>query len=126
LENLEKLRLGKFDLIYSRECYPFTRNNNLKDLSRNLIILIKNINGNGVIILENYSPNGVNLLYKDLKLINTNNILLKKLIKFPNKLLFLLDIINNKVIYLLISKFIGFIYFFINKSPSYYVLIEKK
>jgi SAM-dependent methyltransferase len=126
LENLEKLRLGKFDLIYSRECLPFARNNNLKDLSRNLIILIKNINGNGVIILENYSPNGVNLLYKDLKLINTNNILLKKLIKFPNKLFFLLDIINNKVIYLLISKFIGFIYFFINKRPSYYVLIEKK
>jgi SAM-dependent methyltransferase len=126
LENIKKLRFGKFDLIYSRECFPFTRDNNLKNLSRNLIILIKNINNNGVIILENYSPNGVNLLYKELKLINNNKIFLKRIIKLPNKLFFLYNIINNKCIYSLFSKFIGFIYFLINKNPSYYVLIKKK
>jgi SAM-dependent methyltransferase len=125
LENLNKLKIGRFDLIYSRECYPFTRTNNIRRISINLNFLIDNLSENGIIVLENYSLKGINLLYKELELLNCNNFILKKIIKFPNKLFFILYIINNKKLYLFTAAILKIIFFIIKKNPTYYIFIQK-
>ena len=125
LENLNKLKIGRFDLIYSRECYPFTRTNNIRRISINLNFLLDNLSENGIIVLENYSLKGINLLYKELELLNYNNFILKKIIKFPNKLFFILYIINNRKLYLFTATILKIIFFIIKKNPTYYIFIQK-
>lgn len=125
LENLNKLKIGRFDLIYSRECYPFTRTNNIRRISINLNFLIDNLSENGIIVLENYSLKGINLFYKELELLNYNNFILKKIIKFPNKLFFILYIINSRKLYLFTATILKTIFFIIRKNPTYYIFIQK-
>jgi len=125
LENLNKLKIGRFDLIYSRECYPFTRNNNIRTISINLNFLIDNINENGIIVLENYSSKGINFLYKKLELLHYNNFILKKIIKFPKIFFFILYLINSRSLYLFTDIILRIIFFIIKKNPTYYIFIQK-
>ena len=119
IENLNNHK-NKFDLIYLREVYPFTRNNNYKDQEKLLKILNNKLNKNGLLILEQIKNE------KDL----FDN--LSKM-SFKYKIIFLLPIrfgsnkFLNKLSFknLLFQYSIKLIYKILGKRINHFILIYK-
>ena len=110
----------QFDLIYLREVYPFTRDNNFENQKKLINILSKKLNKNGLLIFEQIKNN------KDL----FNN-LSKLSIKY--KIFFLLpirfgesELLNNLCFKSLIFQcFLRIFYQFLGKKINHFILIHK-
>ena len=110
----------KFDLIYLREVYPFTRENDFENHKKLINILNKKLNKNGFLIFEQIKNN------KDL----FNN--LSKL-SFKYKIFFLLpirfgssEILNNFFFKSLIFQYLLRIFYrFLGKKINHFILIHK-
>jgi len=119
IENLTFLK-KRFDLIYLREVYPFTRDNNFENQEKLIKILNNKLNKNGFLIFEQIKNK------KDL----FNN-LSKLSIKY--KIFFLLparfgtnEILNNFCFKSSIFQFfLRILYMFLGKKINHFILIHK-
>ncbi len=126
LNNLNKRNIGQFDIVYSRECYPFVRNNNLKEMTSNIKNLSNLLKSDGLIVFETYShKKGINVLYHEIKKKLSKSHKMIKIIKFPNQFYWILNFKLNSNIYLLLSILIKLLYKLMNRQAIYYVIIKK-
>jgi len=119
IENLNNYK-NKFDLIYLREVYPFTRNNNYKNQEKLIKILNDKLNTNGLLIFEQIKN-------KEDLFDNLSKLSIK------HKVIFLLPIrfggneILNKLSFknLFFQYLLRIIYKFLGKRINHFILIYK-
>ena len=125
LKNLSPKNTGKFDIVYSRECYPFVRNNKVNQMVNDIKNISKLLKFNGLIVFETYSyKKGINVKYNKIKkkLLKSHKMI--KIIKYPNQFYELLNLIKSKNSYLLFSILVKILYNLINRHPTYYVILK--
>jgi len=119
IQNLNKFN-KKFDIIYLREVYPFTRENNFEN-QKNLIEILNNqLNDNGILILEQIKNNkdlfcNINKFKFDIK---SYKLLPIKWHKFE-----FINILYFKSFYL--QYLINLIYKILDKQITYFIVIKK-
>ena len=119
IENLNNHK-KKFDLIYLREVYPFTRNDNYKDQEKLIRILNNKLNINGLLIFEKIK-NEKDLFENLSKLSIKYKIIFLLPIRFGgNKILNKLNLKNLFFQYLL-----KLIYKLLGKKINHFILIYK-
>ncbi len=127
LSDLKKKNEGEFDIVYLRECYPFTRNNDIKKIISNINKVSKLLSSKGLIVFENYSHlKGINVNFDLISKKLNDSFYSFKFIKFPNQLFWLYSLKMNKKFYKLLTIFIKFIYYLINRQPTFYVILSPK
>ena len=127
LSDLKKNNEGEFDIIYLRECYIFTRNNDLKKIIFNINKVSKLLSKKGLIVFENYSNlKGINVNFDLIRKKLNNSYYSIKFLKFPNQLYWIYSIKMSKKFYTLLSFFIKFFYYLINRQPTFYVILRPK
>ena len=119
IENLINFK-SKYDIIYLREVYPFTRDDNYKNQKKLIKILNSKLNNNGILIFEQIKNtkdfiNNFSKFNFKIKIIPLAPV---KLIK--NRYLIIFFFSN-----FLIQFFIKLIYKIFNKKNSYFILIYK-
>ena len=119
IENLNNHK-KKFDLIYLREVYPFTRNNNYKNQEKLIKVLNDKLNINGLLIFEQIK-NKKDLFDNLSKLSINYKIIFLLPIRFGgNKLLNKLNFKN-----LLFQYFLKLVYKLLGKKINHFILIYK-
>ena len=119
IENLNNYK-NKFDLIYLREVYPFTRNNNYKNQEKLIKILNDKLNTNGLLIFEQIK-NKEDLFDNLSKLSIKHKVIFLMPIRFGgNEILNKLSFKNLFFQYLL-----RIIYKFLGKRINHFILIYK-
>ena len=127
LSDLKKKNEGEFDIVYLRECYPFTRNSDIKKIISNINKVSKLLSSKGLIVFENYSHlKGLNVNFDLISKKLNDSFYSIKLIKFPNQLFWLYSLKMNKKFYRLLTIFIKFIYYLINRQPTFYIILSPK
>ncbi len=127
LSDLKKKNEGEFDIIYLRECYPFTRNNDLKKIILNINSVSKLLSKKGLIVFENYSHlKGINVNFDLIKKKLNKSYYLTKFLKLPNQLYWIYSFKMSQKFYKLISFSIQFFYYLINRQPTFYVILRPK
>jgi len=127
LSELKKKHEGEFDIIYLRECYPFTRNNDIKKIILNINKISKLLTRKGLIVFENYSHlKGINVNFDLINKKLDSSFYCIKFIKFPNQLFWIYSLKISKKFYRLLSFFLKFFYYLINRQPTFYVILIPK
>ena len=119
VENLQNHK-KKFDIIYLREVYPFTRNSNYENQNKLIKILNNQLNKNGLIIFEQIKNKSD--LFDNLKTLNINHKIIPLLpVKFGERKNL------NKVFFesFILQLLLKIIYKILRKKINHFILISK-
>ena len=116
--NPKDKKIGDFDIIFAFEFYPFTRTNDWNFNKSYIDYFLKNLNDNGMLIINQLWTNEKSLSFNYKKIQNHYNVVLhnsmsKKLYKL------------NKIVPLIMLKFVDRIIKMIRKSESKILVIKK-